>query len=133
MDNKNKSNFKRGSVEMLILYLLSLRDFYGYELTQIIKKYTNGIIDIPVGSLYPSLYKLIDNGLISDYRKKVGKRVIRVYYHLEQEGKERLEILLNDYYATSKAIQGVLNCTVEELRAFSDSDNEGTIIDYVEE
>ena len=50
MDN-NKSNFRRGSVELMVLYLLSLRDYYGYELTQILKEQTNGVMDIPVGSL----------------------------------------------------------------------------------
>ena len=58
MDN-NKSNFRRGSVELMVLYLLSLRDYYGYELTQILKEQTNGVMDIPVGSLYPALYTLV--------------------------------------------------------------------------
>ena len=49
-----KSNFRRGSVELMVLHLLSLRDYYGYELTQIIRQETNGVIDIPIGSLYPA-------------------------------------------------------------------------------
>ena len=53
-----KSNFRRGSVELLVLHLLSQRDYYGYELTQIMKTQSDGIMDIPVGSLYPALYKL---------------------------------------------------------------------------
>lgn len=110
----NKSNFRRGSVELLILHLLNQKDYYGYELTQIMKNQTDGVMNIPVGSLYPALYKLIDNGYVSDYKKKVGKRLIRVYYHLENAGKERLKILLNDYYQTSQAIQSILNYTGEE-------------------
>ena len=78
-----KSNFRRGSVELMVLHLLSLRDYYGYELTQIIRQETNGVIDIPIGSLYPALYKLIDAGYISDHKEQVGKRMIRIYYHLE--------------------------------------------------
>lgn len=49
-----KSNFRRGSVELMVLHLLSLRDYYGYNLPQIIRQETNGIIDIPIGSLYPA-------------------------------------------------------------------------------
>ena len=82
-----KSNFRRGSVELMVLHLLSLRDYYGYELTQIIRQETNGVIDIPIGSLYPALYKLIDAGYISDHKEQVGKRMIRIYYHLEDSGK----------------------------------------------
>lgn len=110
----NKSNFRRGSVELLVLHLLNQKDYYGYELTQIMKQQTNGVMDIPVGSLYPALYKLIDNGYISDYKKQVGKRLVRIYYHLEDAGRERLTILLNDYYQTNQAIQNILKYTGEE-------------------
>lgn len=113
MDN-NKSNFRRGSVELMVLYLLSLRDYYGYELTQILKEQTNGVMDIPVGSLYPALYKLIDAGLISDYKMPAGKCLMRVYYHLEASGKKRLELLLKDYRETHEAINNILNYTGDE-------------------
>ena len=109
-----KSNFRRGSVELLVLHLLNQKDYYGYELTQNMKHQTDGVIDIPVGSLYPALYKLIDNGYISDYKKQVGKRLVRVYYHLEESGKERLAVLLNDYYQTNLAIQNILNYIGDE-------------------
>lgn len=104
-----RGNFRRGSVELLVLHLLNQRDYYGYELTQTIKVQTEGVMDIPVGSLYPALYKLIDKGYISDYKKQVGKRLTRIYYHIEPTGKEHLKMLLEDYYTTSRAIQSILN------------------------
>lgn len=67
---KNEGNFRRGSVELMVLYLLSKRDYYGYQLSLIIKEESDNVLDIPVGSLYPALYKLIDLGYISDYQKK---------------------------------------------------------------
>ena len=70
----NKSNFRRGSVELLILHLLSQQDYYGYEISTLIREQTDGYLNIPVGSLYPALYKLIDAGYISDYKKQVGRR-----------------------------------------------------------
>ncbi|WP_461811801.1 PadR family transcriptional regulator [Faecalimonas sp.] len=109
-----KSNFRRGSVELLILHLLQEKDYYGYELSQNIKSRSNGIIDIPVGSLYPALYKLIDNGYITDYKQQAGKRLIRVYYHLESEGKKRLNLLLEDYYATNTGIQSILTYNLKK-------------------
>lgn len=110
----NKSNFKRGSVELLILHLLSEKDYYGYELSQDIKERSHNIIDIPVGSLYPALYKLIDNKYISDYKQQAGKRLVRVYYHIEASGLERLKLLLEDYYMTNKGIQDILNYQKQE-------------------
>lgn len=105
---QDKGNFKRGSVELLILYLLSKQDYYGYEISALIKEISEGILDIPVGSLYPALYKLIDAGYIMDYQKKVGKRLVRVYYHIEKLGLERLSILQNDYEQTTFAIKKIL-------------------------
>ena len=81
---------------------------------QILKEQTNGVMDIPVGSLYPALYKLIDAGLISDYKMPAGKRLMRVYYHLEASGKKRLELLLKDYRETHEAINNILNYTGDE-------------------
>ena len=73
----NKSNFRRGSVELLILHLLSQQDYYGYEISTLIREQTEGYLNIPVGSLYPALYKLIDAGYISDYKKQVGRRQVQ--------------------------------------------------------
>lgn len=109
-----KSNFRRGSVELLVLYLLNQKDYYGYELSLVIREESKGVLDIPVGSLYPALYKLIDLGYITDYKKQIGKRLTRVYYHIEKEGCERLEVLLNDYRLTTEAIQNVLKYQITE-------------------
>ena len=85
MLQKYNFNFKKGSVEMLILRLLSNHDCYGYQLTQIIKKLSDGLIIIPSGSLYPILYKLLDEGYITEYAVKSGRRQERIYYHLVQK------------------------------------------------
>lgn len=105
---QEKGNFKRGSIELLILYLLSKQDYYGYEISTLLKELSEGVLDIPVGSLYPALYKLIDAGYITDYQKKVGKRLVRVYYHIEESGMNRLHILQSDYEKTTFAIHKIL-------------------------
>jgi len=72
----NKSNFRRGSVELLVLHLLNQKDYYGYELSQTIKEQSDSVLNIPVGSLYPALYKLIDSGYIYDYKKLKELQII---------------------------------------------------------
>ena len=108
--SKNKSNFKKGSVEMLLLHLLKTEgDCYGYQLSQLINQRSNGVLVIPEGSMYPTLYKLIDNNYITAYKKVVGKRMTRVYYHLEESGKERLNELVEDYKEVADAIQKIMS------------------------
>ena len=50
----NKSNFRRGSVELLILHLLSQQDYYGYEISTLIREQTDGYLNIPVECLLSS-------------------------------------------------------------------------------
>lgn len=103
-----KDNFKKGSVEMLLLKFLSEQDLYGYEMTQLIIERGGGYITVPEGSLYPTLYKLEDKGYISSYQKLVGKRLKRVYYHIEDSGREHLETLIAEYYAVNQCITNIL-------------------------
>ncbi len=109
-----KENFKRGSLEMLILHLLKDEEMYGYQLTQEICNRSNGAFKITEGSMYPTLYRLIDKELISDRLELVGRRRTRVYYHLEDKGRAYLENLVNEYEATSKGIAAIMNYVPEK-------------------
>ena len=94
--DKTKNNFKKGSVEMLMLHILQESDCYGYEIAQNIKERSEGRITVLEGSMYPILYRLEEAGFITQYEKLVGKRRTRVYYHLEEAGKAQLQSLLNE-------------------------------------
>lgn len=94
---------------MLILDVLGSGDKYGYELTQMINDLSEGILNIKEGSLYPSLYKLEEKGYISEEKRLVGKRRTRVYYHIEDTGREHLKELINDYKRNTKGIMMVLD------------------------
>lgn len=90
-------NFQRGVMSLVILGLLRGEDMYGYQLVQETERRSGGRIKTQEGSLYPVLYKLVDQGLISDRRVQVGRRMTRVYYHLEPAGERRLKELLYEY------------------------------------
>lgn len=49
------------------------------------------------GSLNPVLYRLVDLGLITDRKVQVGKRMTRIYYHVESAGIQRLRELAREY------------------------------------
>lgn len=102
---KSQNNFQRGVMSLVILALLKREDMYGYQLVQETEKSSGGRLMTQEGSLYPVLYKLLDQGLISDRKVQVGKRMTRVYYHLEPAGEERLKELFREY---EQITQGVL-------------------------
>lgn len=105
----NKNSFKKGTIELLLLSILSAEDCYGYQITQRIKEQSSGNITVTEGALYPILYKLSDKGYISDYKKLAGKRLTRVYYHLEEEGKNYLNTLLGEYFKVQDGVQKILS------------------------
>ena len=102
-------NFKRGITEMLILKLLSEEDMYGYQIINLLNKRGGGMITIKEFSLYGPLYKLVEKNCISEKRVVVGKRRIRVYYHLEPEGEEYFKVLKEIYSSISSGISLILN------------------------
>lgn len=106
---ENKSNFKKGSVEMLILILLNSEKMYGYQISQSIFELSGESINIPEGSLYPTLYKLLDNGYVTDEKILIGKRMTRIYYNITPEGKARLASLYDDYVKVRDGIQQIID------------------------
>lgn len=102
--DNTQNSFRRGVMSLVILGLLRKEDMYGYQLVQETERQSGGKIKTQEGSLYPVLYKLLDQGLISDKRVQVGKRMTRVYYHLEPAGEQRLKELLREYEETSRGV-----------------------------
>lgn len=103
-----RDNFRKGTVEMMVLALLSESDLYGYQMVQEITKRSEGAIQVQIGTLYPSLYRLIDEGYISSTEVSVGKRRVRVYYHIEPAGKELLKELYSEYQFFERGLSKVL-------------------------
>lgn len=112
MENKKKiirDNFKIGAVEMLVLALLYEDDLYGYQISKQLSERSNDIIQVPSGSLYPTLYALEENRYVSTREVLVKKRMTRVYYHIEPKGIERLMELKENYDRTNSGIQNIFD------------------------
>ncbi len=103
-----RNSFRRGIMSLVILSLLRKEDMYGYQLVQETFQLTGGRIQTQEGSLYPVLYKLLDQGLISDNKVLVGRRMTRIYYHLEPAGEARLEELIKDFDETTTGVKMIM-------------------------
>lgn len=109
-------NLKRGTIELTILTLLQDGDMYGYEISQQLSDRSGGLYRILESSLYPSLYRLVEKGMISDHSEKVGKRRVRVYYHLEEQGRKYLEDLKHEYILHTAGVLKILQVdNIEEI------------------
>lgn len=112
--DSGQNSFRRGVMSLVILGLLKKEDMYGYQLVQETERKSGGRITTQEGSLYPVLYKLVDQGLISDRKVLVGKRMTRVYYHLEPAGEQRLKELIREYEeVTNGVLQIIEGCDMD--------------------
>lgn len=107
---------KRGTVELMILTLLQDGDMYGYQLAQELTNRSKGLYSLLESSLYPTLYRLLEKQLISDRSEIVGKRRVRIYYHLEDAGREHLKALRAEYCSIIRGVFYILGITsMDEL------------------
>ncbi|MBC1490793.1 PadR family transcriptional regulator [Listeria booriae] len=101
--------FKKGVLELCVLYLVQEKDRYGYELTQKVNKH----IEIAEGALYPSLRRLVKDGYCSTYTQDSPDGPSRKYYHITNLGREYLDELLTEW---DKFVVDVNNLREEEDR-----------------
>ncbi len=81
---------KRGSTEVLILALLDERQRHGYDISRLIEERSGGAITFHTASLYPTLYRLEEKGLIEGrWVERAGQRRRR-YYKLTPAGRRVL-------------------------------------------
>lgn len=113
MGNAEQNSFRRGIMSLVLLSLLRKEDMYGYQLVQETKNLSGGRIQTQEGSLYPVLYKLQEKGYISDRKVLVGKRMTRVYYHLEPSGLAYLQTLMEEYTTISTGLNMIMEATAE--------------------
>jgi PadR family transcriptional regulator PadR len=82
-----------GALEMMILQTLSRRPMHGYALAQHIISFSDDLLQVEEGSLYPALQRMLKAGwLSSEMGLSARERPVRIYRvtnaglkHLEEE------------------------------------------------
>lgn len=116
-NDSGQAGYRRGVMSLVILALLKREDMYGYQLVQETARSSGGKLTTQEGSLYPVLYRLLDQGLISDRKVQVGKRMTRVYYHIEPTGEETLRELTAEYEAITQGVFQIIRGGTEYEQA----------------
>ena len=101
---------KKGSADLLILGLLEARPRHGYEIGRLIVERSRGTLSYHIASLYPTLYRLEDDGLVDGrWVEKTGQRRRR-YYKLTPAGRKRLaseRSLWQDFFLALDRVAGL--------------------------
>jgi PadR family transcriptional regulator PadR len=97
-----------GTLDLLILRVLSRTALHGYGIAQQIKLVSEDVLQVEEGSLYPALQRLELKGLIeSEWRMTPHNRRARFYW-LSSAGKARLMAAAADFERLADAVRRVL-------------------------
>ena len=113
LSERDFAEFKRGSLQMIALYLLREGDKYGYQIAQAIKCRSRGKFPVAETALYVALYRMLDKGYISK-REETGVKKPKVFYHLEPAGEEFLDGLLDAYAVMNEGLANIMAGEDEE-------------------
>ena len=112
---KSRSNLLKPLVETLILSRLCQGDSYGYEIARSVEQGSGGQLRIPEGAMYPTLYRMMERGYITEDQRAVGGRRLRVYYQITPAGRVRLKGLLDAYAEIHASYESCLAAMREPL------------------
>ena len=99
---------RRGSLELIVLHLLSPGEAYGYEIVTKLTSQTDGALEVTDGTLYPVLYRLERAGFVTVRWDTTGRGVPRKYYTLTDAGRRELATLTDDWFAFADAMARLL-------------------------
>ena len=81
----------RGNTDILLLFLVDqLESTYGYNLIKEVKKRSQGFLQFKEGTVYPTLRKLENDGLLRGEWRQMPNGQQRRYYRITGKGKEIL-------------------------------------------
>jgi PadR family transcriptional regulator PadR len=105
---QEKSEFLKGTLDMLILKIVALGPIHGYAISQRIQQISKDFFQVPQGSLYPALHRLEDRRwLASDWRESETGREAK-FYTLTRKGRKQLETELVYWEKLSDAVALIL-------------------------
>ena len=104
------NTIKNGTIELVLLLLLQTNKKYGYQPAQEMSELSNGKYELKEATMYPTLYRLNQNGYLDFEQVKVGVRRTRVYYSITESGRLRLKNLLQEYDTITSAIDTIISC-----------------------
>src|SRR5687768_15154726 len=105
---KDGGDLIQGTLDMLVLKALQLEPMHGWGITERIQQWSENVLSINQGSLYPSLYRLERQGLItSEWRQTENNRRAR-FYRLNAAGRKQLAQERRNWERLSRAVDLVL-------------------------
>jgi PadR family transcriptional regulator, regulatory protein PadR len=98
----------QGMLDMLILKALQLEPMHGWGITERIHQWSENVLQVNQGSLYPALYRLKRQGLITSAWKVTENNRRARYYTLTAAGQKQLAVEHQSWRRLAHAVDQIM-------------------------
>jgi PadR family transcriptional regulator, regulatory protein PadR len=99
----------QGTLDMLILQILSLEPAHGYGIAQRLEQISKSVVQVNQGSLYPALHRLEQKAwLQSEWKRSETGREAK-FYSLTSSGRRQLRVEKDSWARLTGAVQLVFD------------------------
>ena len=99
----------QGTLDMLVMRAVADEPLHGYALVHRLKLISGGRLEVPQGSLYPSLHRLENRGMLkAEWQETASGREAKVY-RLTARGRKQLQTEVAEWKELAAAIALVLD------------------------
>ena len=104
-----KSEFLKGTLDMLLLKVVALGPIHGYAISQRIQQISKDVFQVQQGSLYPALHRLEDRGWLEAEWKATETGREAKFYKLTRKGRRQLETEVRNWEQITGAVALILS------------------------
>ena len=104
----DRNEVLQGTIDMLVLRALQLEPMHGWGITERIEQWSEQVLQLGQGTLYPSLYRLERRGFVSSAWGTTDNNRRARYYSLTAQGRRHLSESLSHWRRMSRAINLVM-------------------------
>lgn len=99
----------QGTLDMLILQIVSLEPVHGYGIAQRLEQISRSVVQVNQGSLYPALHRLEQKGwLRAEWKESETGREAK-FYALTTSGRKQLAAEKHSWAQLAGAVQLIFN------------------------
>jgi PadR family transcriptional regulator, regulatory protein PadR len=107
--SSSKFPIPQGTLDMLILQIVSLEAVHGYGITRRLDQISRSVVQVNQGSLYPALHRLELKGwLRAEWKQSETGREAK-FYSLTASGRKQLAAEKHSWARLARAVQLVFN------------------------
>jgi len=106
--NEAKPELLRGTLDMLILKIVTLGPSHGYAIAQRLRQVSNDFFTVHQGSLYPALHRLEDRGWLQAQWRDTDTGREAKFYAITKKGRKQLDTEVLGWEQLSNAVALIL-------------------------